>query len=125
MNRTAVQKWVTDYEKAWRTPGTELLAGLFAAGAAYRPSPWAQPLEALDAIAAFWEGERNGPDEQFTMSSDVVALDGTTAVVRVVVEYGVTGSTPWRDPWVLRFAQDGRCSMFEEWPFAHGQPDGH
>jgi len=40
------------------------------------------------------------------------------------VEYAASGR-PWRDLWVLRFAADGRCSSFEEWPFAPGQPDGH
>jgi hypothetical protein len=37
----------------------------------------------LDEIAQFWEAERNGADEEFTMSSDVVAVDGDAAVVRV------------------------------------------
>jgi uncharacterized protein (TIGR02246 family) len=125
MDRTAVKKWVADYERAWRTPGTEPLAELFTPQACYLPSPWAQPLKGLGAVAAFWESERSGPDEEFTMSSEVVTLDADTAVVRVMVKYGATGSRPWRDLWVLRFAQDGRCSSFEEWPFAPDQPDGH
>ena len=125
MDRTAVERWVTAYERLWRTPGTELLAELFAADAVYLPSPWAKPIEGLEAIAQFWEAERDGADEEFTMSSDVVAVDRMTAVVRVLVRYGASGSRPWRDLWVLRFTADGRCSSFEEWPFAPGQPDGH
>jgi len=125
MNRAAVATWVEDYERLWRTPGTSLLAELFLPDASYLPSPWAQPLEGLDAIARFWEAERVGPDEEFTMSSDIVALDGDTAVVRVSVSYGARGNKRWRDLWVLRFAEDGRCSWFEEWPFAPAQPDGH
>lgn len=125
MDRTAVQKWVAEYERAWRTPGTELLAQLFAPEASYLPSPWARPVQGLEAIARFWETERDGPDEEFTMGSDVVTLDAETAVVRVMVKYGASPSRPWRDLWVLRFAQDGRCSSFEEWPFAPDQPDGH
>jgi hypothetical protein len=125
MDRTTVVQWVARYERLWRTPGTELLAELFVPDASYLPSPWAQPVEGMEAIARFWEGERNGPDEAFTMSSDVVAVDQKMAVVRVFVEYGATGQRPWRDLWVLRFAADGRCSWFEEWPFAPEQPDGH
>ena len=125
MDRTAVEQWVTAYERLWRTPGTDLLAELFAADAVYLPSPWAKPIEGLEAIARFWEAERDGADEEFTMSSDVVAVDRMTAVVRVLVRYGASGSRPWRDLWVLRFTADGRCSSFEEWPFAPGQPDGH
>jgi hypothetical protein len=125
MDRTAVQKWVADYERLWRTPGTELLGELFTPQASYLPSPWAQPLEGLEAIARFWETERDGPDEQFTMASEVVTLDAGTAVVRVNVSYGVAEDRGWRDLWVVRFAEDGRCSRFEEWPFAPEQPDGH
>ena len=125
MDRTAVEHWVANYERLWRTAGTDLLAELFAPDASYLPSPWAQPVEGLEAIARFWERERRGADEEFTMSSDVVALDDGTAVVRVFVRYGAAGTRLWRDLWVLRFAADGRCSWFEEWPFAPGQPDGH
>jgi len=103
----------------------DLLDELFVPGASYLPSPWAQPVEGLEAIARFWEAERDGADEEFTMSSEVVAVDAGTAVVHVFVTYGSPGSRPWRDLWVLRFAGDGRCSSFEEWPFAAGQPDGH
>ena len=59
------------------------------------------------------------------MSADVVAVDGETAVVRVSVDYDRPDGGRWRDLWVMRFAEDGRCSSFEEWPFAPGQPDGH
>lgn len=119
MDRAAVEQWVADYEQLWRTPGTERLAQLFRPDASYRPSPWAQPIEGLDAIASFWDAERDTADEEFTMSSDVVALEEGTAVVRVSVTYGgPPGSSHWRDLWLLRFAADGRCAAFEEWPFA-------
>lgn len=58
------------------------------------------------------------------MSSSVVAVEGSRAVVRVNVEYA-NPTEPWRDLWVLEFAEDGRCSTFEEWPFAPSQDDGH
>jgi hypothetical protein len=45
MDRTTVEQWVAHYERLWRTPGTQLLAELFAADASYRPSPWARPVE--------------------------------------------------------------------------------
>ena len=125
MDRTAVAEWVAGYEQAWRTPGTGLLAELFAPQACYLPSPWVRPVEGLDAIARFWEAERVGPDEEFTMTAEVVAVDGETAVVRAEVSYGAPETSSWRDLWVLRFAADGRCSWFEEWPFAPDQPDGH
>ena len=123
MDHAGVQRWVEDYERLWRMPGTELLAGLFSVDARYTPSPWATPVEGLEALAAFWESEREGADEQFTMTAEVVAVDGPTAVARVEVDYG--SGNRWRDLWALRFADDGRCDSFEEWPFAPDQPDGH
>jgi ketosteroid isomerase-like protein len=119
-----VRRWVERYEGAWRLAGTEVLAELFTEGASYLVSPWEEPVEGLPAIGALWEAEREGPDEPFTMSPEVVAVEGDTAVVRVQVEYQATGSR-WRDLWVLRFADDGRCTTFEEWPFAPDQADGH
>jgi hypothetical protein len=118
-----VLTWVRDYERLWRTPGTNGLAELFTADASYLTSPWAPPIEGLPALAEFWEEGRDGPDEPFTMTSEVIAADGPTAVVRVSVEYGGGGGR-WRDLWILGFDDDGRCAAFEEWPFAPGQPDG-
>jgi ketosteroid isomerase-like protein len=125
MEREAVEQWVADYKRLWRTPGTDRLADLFLPDATYLPSPWAQPIKGLGEIARFWDAEREGADEEFTMSSDIVAVEGGTAVVRVFVEYGAPENGRWRDLWVMRFAEDGRCSSFEEWPFTPGQPDGH
>jgi uncharacterized protein (TIGR02246 family) len=125
MQRATVDEWVAEYERAWRTPGTQALAGIFTEDVSYLPSPWSRPCEGLDALAEFWEAERKGPDEEFVMSSEVVAVDGATAVVRVRVDYGEPHRSRWRDLWVLTFAPDRRCAAFEEWPFTPGQPDGH
>lgn len=125
MERRAVEQWVVRYELAWRTPGTGQLVELFEPDATYLPSPWARHLDGLDEIAQFWESERDGAEDVFSMASEVVAVDGDTAVVRVSVDYASSSAGRWRDLWVLRFAAGGRCSSFEEWPFAPNQPDGH
>jgi SnoaL-like domain len=128
MNRSDVEQWVEGYERAWRTAGTDRLGDLFSPDASYLASPWAPPVEGLTAIARFWEDEREGPGESFTMAREVLAVEGPTAVVRVSVDYDQGPATPaqrWRDLWVIRFDDDGRCVAFEEWPFAPGQRDGH
>jgi ketosteroid isomerase-like protein len=128
MNRSEVEQWVSGYERAWRTAGTDELGDLFWPDAIYLPSPWREPVEGLTAIADFWEDEREGPSESFTMTHEILAVEGTTAVVRVSVDYDrgeVTPAQRWRDLWVIRFGDDRRCVAFEEWPFAPGQPDGH
>lgn len=122
-DRAAVQRWVHAYEGLWRSAGTDGLADVFAPDATYLPSPWAQPVRGLTAIAAFWDAERDGPDEAFTMTSRVLAVEDRTAVVRVEVDYAE--GERWRDLWVLTFDTEGRCAAFEEWPFAPDQPDGN
>jgi hypothetical protein len=124
IGRDEVAGWVHRYEAAWRAPGVAALVELFTEDVSYRPSPWARPLNGVSALGGFWESERSGPDEEFVMTSDVVAVEGPVAVVRVAVRYGAP-DVRWRDLWVLTFAEDGRCQAFEEWPFAADQPDGH
>jgi len=125
MDHEDVRKWVASYQRAWRSAGTTALPALFTQQARYVVSPWASAVEGMDALEQLWEAEREGADEEFTMTSEVVAVDGDTAVVRVEVDYARAGAGSWRDLWVLRFDVDGRCSNFEEWPFAPDQPDGH
>jgi ketosteroid isomerase-like protein len=120
--RAPVGAWVDAYVAAWRTPGVEALRELFADDARYVVSPWKEPIVGLDAIGRFWEAGRTSADEVFELTSEVVAVDGEVGVVRVAVDYG-TGSR-WKDLWIIHLGADGRCTVFEEWPFAPGQHDG-
>ena len=122
INRDSVQQWLTGYETAWRTPGTGDLADLFTADASYLQSPYERPVTGLKAIGRMWEAERDGPDEVFTLATSIVAVDGQVAVVRVEVTYGDPVTQEYRDLWVIRFDQQGRCAEFEEWPFWPEQP---
>lgn len=114
--------WVAGYERAWRSPGTDALVQLFTEDATYQTAPYDDPIRGLSAIGVFWDREREGPDEAFSMESEVVAVEGERAVVRVHVWYGQPPVREYRDLWVLDFAPDGRCQAFEEWPFFPGQP---
>ena len=120
--RDHVHQWLTGYETAWRAPGTKGLAGLFTENATYLQSPYEQPVTGLAAIGRMWEQERQGPDEIFTLATSVVAVDDQMAVVRAEVSYGDPVTQEYRDLWVIRFAADGRCAWFEEWPFWPQQP---
>lgn len=120
--RADVEAWLAAYERAWRTAGTTLLGELFTADATYQLSPYDRPLAGLVEIAEMWDEEREGPDEPFTMKAMVVALEGDVAVVRVEVKYEGAPPREYRDLWVIRFSEDGRCAAFEEWPFWPDQP---
>ncbi len=56
------------------------------------------------------------------MTSEVIAVEDATAVVRVEVFYGDPVHQEYRDLWIMRCAEDGRCVSFEEWPFWPMQP---
>jgi ketosteroid isomerase-like protein len=117
MDRARVARWISAYERAWRTPGTQPLAALFTPHATYRMSPYEKPVAGLRAIATLWEGERDGADEPFAMTSEILAVEGDTAVARVEVAYHAP-AREYRDLWIMRFTPDGRCREFEEWPFS-------
>jgi ketosteroid isomerase-like protein len=122
VGRAEIEAWVAAYERAWRSPGAAALAGLFAEDATYRMSPYAEPVRGLVAIGELWERERQGPDEAFEMSHEIVAVEGDTAVVRVEVQYGEPRPAEYRDLWIVRLDAEGRCREFEEWPYWPGQP---
>jgi ketosteroid isomerase-like protein len=122
LGRAELAVWVAAYEKAWRTAGTEPLAELFTADATYLAAPFEEPHHGLDDIAEFWEAEREGPDEVFTMESEIVAVEGETGVVRLEVTYGEPVSKTYLDLWIVRLDDTGRCFHFEEWPFWPERP---
>lgn len=122
METDALRGWLDRYERAWRTAGTEPLRELFTEEASYSPGPYEQARRGLVAIGAFWDEEREGPDEVFTLTREFVAVEAATGVVRVEVRYGDPPDREYRDLWVVTLEADGRCSHFEEWPFAPQQP---
>lgn len=122
MDRADLARWIEAYERAWRTAGTATLDQLFTAEAVYRPGPFAEPVAGLQALAAFWEAERDGPDEPFTMRWEPVAVEGAVGVARVEVTYASPSPRVYRDLWIVTLQPDGRCRAFEEWPFFPGQP---
>ena len=114
MDRNGVERWLAAYETAWRDGRPEDLDTLFTPSAVYRPSPTAAPIEGLDAIRRWWRAESD-PREQWDLTSEVLAVDGDTAVARLDVRYRAPEAVRYVDLWILRFITDGRCAAFEEW----------
>ena len=120
-DRLTVSRWLAAYEAAWRAAGTEAVDLLFTEDATYLQAPYERPVIGLAEIRAMWETEREGPDEIFTLATDILAVDGPTAVVRAEVRYGQPLRQEYRDLWVIRLAENGRCRRFEEWPYWPGR----
>jgi ketosteroid isomerase-like protein len=117
MTRAQLVDWLEGYERAWRAPGTDALTELFTEDASYSTAPYEEPHRGLAAIRGMWAAERLGPDEEFEMTSEVVAAEGDTGVARIEVHYGPPKGKEYRDLWVVRLDDAGLCFHFEEWPF--------
>ena len=111
-------RWVAGYERAWRTDDLAAVAELFTDDAAYRASPYGPSQVGHEAIRACWSDDAG---RAFSMASEVVAVEGSVAVVRVDVAYDAPPQE-YRDVWILRFSSDGRVSDFEEWAYWPGKP---
>jgi hypothetical protein len=119
MNRGEVMRWVAEYERAWRADDPGAVERLFTETAAYRRSPYAEPLVGHAAIREFWPADEG---RTFVLTAEPVAVEGRDAVVRLEVRYGDPVMQEYRDLWVLRFAADGRVEDFEEWAYWPGRP---
>jgi len=121
VTREEVMRWVRAYEDGWRAEDRSAVGRLFTGEAKYLRSPYASPLVGHAAIESFWVDDAED-GSAFTMSAEPVAVEGTDAVVRVVVRYGGPVTQEYRDLWVLRFADDGRVEHFEEWAYWPEKP---
>ncbi|TDD69520.1 nuclear transport factor 2 family protein [Jiangella aurantiaca] len=121
MDEPAVRAWIEAYERAWRSPGVDALNEVFTEDATYLQGPYREPVVGLPDIGRMWEATREGPDEIFRLWTEIVAVDGDTAVVRAEVHYGDPVTQEYRDLWIVRLDDDGRCRAFEEWPHAPGR----
>jgi len=117
MDRAQLTDWIAGYERAWRAAGTDELAELFTGDATYSTAPYESPHRGLAAIGEMWEAERLGPDEEFEMTSEILAVEGDTGVARIEVRYHAPKNKEYRDLWVVRLNDAGLCFHFEEWPF--------
>ena len=117
MDRATLAAWIDAYERLWRTPGTDGLGELFAPDATYSMGPYEETQRGLPAIAELWEDERVSPDEPFRMSYEIVAVEQDTGVSRVEVAYDGPPPRHYKDLWIVRLDEGGRCARFEDWPF--------
>ena len=115
MDRADLARWIGAYERAWRTAGTGTLDELFTTDAVYCNAPFAEPVVGLAAIAAFWEVERDGPDEPFTMRWEPVAVEGWHASRLPTARpsrrsIATCGSSPWTPTAAAARSRSGRSS---------------
>jgi ketosteroid isomerase-like protein len=121
VTRDELTGWIGAYEAAWRSG--EGVHRLFTPDARYRSSPYMDPYAGIAAIEEFWKRETD-EGEEFTVDSEIVAIEGDTGVVRLEVDYTAPEQRHYRDIWIVTLGAEGLCTAFEEWPFWPPGSDG-
>ena len=117
MDRSDVGRWLTAYRGAWETDDPGAIAALFTEDATYAPRPFGKPWQGRDEIVANWI-ELGDSKNSWQFESEIIAVDGDTAVVRGLTTYPAHDNEPeevYSNIWVVRLAPDGRARSFAEW----------
>lgn len=102
------------YVRAWTSVDPDDIAELFTPDAVYDPQTGDGEWEGRDEIVARWiqGAEEDGPDWEFEWRPLVEADD--VAVVTAHTRY-LDPPASYRNLFVIRFDQSGRCRDFTEW----------
>ncbi len=107
------RNWVDAYVAAWQSNEEADIRSLFASGAAYRTSPFAEAWEGLDDIVHGWLARQDiGSDWAFRY--EVLAETADTGVVRGWTTY-FHPERNYSNLWVITFDGQGRATGFTEW----------
>lgn len=110
--------WLEGFADAWRAGDPDAVAELFAPGATYRDAPFAEPLEGLEAIRAYWaEGVRHSRrDVEFRAEALAATADGGIAHWRAAFTSEPAGHRVDLDGiLVVSLDGQGRCTTLREW----------
>lgn len=119
MNRSDVQGWLERYVAAWKANERSAIEDLFTEDATYRWRPYGpddRHAHGRPAIVTAWLEEDDAPDS-WEAAYEPYAVDGNRAVATGCSRYFATDHEPERtyhNVFLLRFAEDGRCSEFTE-----------
>lgn len=108
-----LELWMDRYVAAWTDNHPDHIAALFAEDAVYDPQTADGELHGLKEIVSWWREIDDDPDnwdfewQPLVETDDVAVIIGTTRYFEP--------STSFRNLWVIRFDESGRCRDFTEW----------
>jgi hypothetical protein len=120
MTKSDLQSWLDRYILAWRANTAMAIEELFTEDATYRWHPYDEGDEMVtgrDGIVAAWLEEPDDPSA-WEAIYQAWAVDGDRGVGIGTSRYLTTGDEPERtyhNCFLMRFADDGRCSEFTEY----------
>lgn len=111
--RGRLETWVDGYVAAWADNDQEHIAALFTEDAVYDPQTADGEIHGVEAISEWWRDLDEDADNWDFQWLPLIEND----------EIGIiTGKTNYFDPpvtfrnlWIIRFDETGRCKDFTEW----------
>lgn len=108
---SATTDWVEGYIRAWASDDPVDIRALFTADAEYAGRPYREPIRGIEAIEDYWISEEEPSEPVFEW--ELVAESDGVGVVKATTDY--PGAQKYWNLWIIRFADDGRATRFEEW----------
>ncbi len=105
--------WMDGYLRAWTSGATEEIADLFTEDAVYDPQTSDEQWVGRDAIVENWQDIGDEPGS-WTFDWEPVIESPDLSVIQGRTEYAAE-SRAFRNLWVIRLTDDGRCREFTEW----------
>lgn len=119
MERADVTAWVQRYVRAWKSNDPADIEGLFADDASYYTAPFRDPWVGPHAISRGWI-DRKDVTGRWDFRFEVLGVDGDAGFVRGWTTY--KDEPNYSNLWVIRLADDGRCTEFIEWWMEEDKP---
>lgn len=105
--------WMDGYVLAWSSNQEEHIRALFTPEAVYDPQSADGEWEGIDEIVVRWQEIADVEDnwdfmwQPLVETDDLAVVTGRTRYIEPPVSY--------RNLWVIRFDEEGRCYDFTEW----------
>jgi hypothetical protein len=105
--------WMEAYIEAWTTNDEHDIAALFTVDAVYDPQTADGEQHGHGEIVEWWQDVDDRPDNWDFEWLPLVETEDL-AVITGVTRY-TSPPTTYRNLWVIRFDDEGRCTDFTEW----------
>ena len=105
--------WMDKYMLAWSSNETDHIEELFTEDAVYDPQTADGEWDGRDEIVAMWQ-EIDDAEDNWDFEWQPIVETDDLAVIQGRTNY-FDPPTSYRNLFIIRFADDGRCSDFTEW----------
>jgi len=108
-----LDQWMDGYVLAWSSNETEQIKSLFTEDAVYDPQTAGGEWDGIDEIVSRWQAIDDSEDNwdfewlPLVETDDIAVVTGRTRYFEP--------ETSYRNLFVIRFTEDGRCYDFTEW----------